>query len=112
MNQQPTIFGDGEQTRDFIFINDVVQANMLAMDKKVGGSFNIATGESTTINKLLETINKAMNKNIAPRYHNQREGDIKFSYADIQKAKKYLSFKPEYSFEEGIKETIGWYVQK
>ena len=111
INQGPVIYGSGEQTRDFIYVKDVVTANMLAMEKNVSGSFNIGTGKPNSINQLLGAINLANGTEIIPVHKHEREGDITFSYADIEKARKKLSFVAKYSIENGIKETFDWYKQ-
>ncbi len=112
--ERPTIYGDGKQTRDFIYVDDVVQANILAMDKKeaVGEVFNVGTGTQTTLNELVDTINEILGTSIEPVYEPARQGDIRFSYADISKAKKMLGFEPKYSLKEGLKKTIEWFKKQ
>ena len=107
----PTIYGDGNQTRDFVFVKDVVNANILAMKAKDVSSqvFNIGSGRSETVNELLEKINKILNKNIKPKHAPQRPGDVKYSLADISKVKKFLGYSPKHGLEEGLKETIKWF---
>ncbi|HPZ08374.1 MAG TPA: SDR family oxidoreductase [Candidatus Eremiobacteraeota bacterium] len=105
----PTIFGDGTQTRDFVFIKDVVKANLLAMEKEglSGGEvFNIATGKSISLLKLMDTINNITGKKIKALYKEAREGDIKHSKADIKKAINLLGYKPSFTLEEGLKTLI------
>jgi len=111
--RNPTIYGDGNQTRDFICVEDVVKANFLAMEKKhaPGSIFNIATGTQTSINDLAKIIYELSGTDFNPVYEEPRKGDIKHSYADISKAKKYLGFEPEYSLKEGLKKTIEWYKE-
>ena len=104
------ITGDGEQTRDFVYIKDFIHANILAMDKDVGGTFNISGGGRISINELYWTIAGILDINTEPVYVEDRPGDIKHSYADISRAEKLLGFKPRYSLEEGLKETIGWFA--
>jgi nucleoside-diphosphate-sugar epimerase len=108
--ERPTIFGDGEQSRDFTYVANVVQANILAVEAQgvSGEIFNIACGRKTTINSLAEKINKLLKKKITPLYTDPRPGDIRHSFADITKAKKMLKYEPKVSFEEGLKETIRW----
>jgi UDP-glucose 4-epimerase len=108
--EKPTIFGDGEQSRDFTYVANVVQANILAVEAKDISAeiFNIACGKKTTINSLAEKINKLLKKKIAPRYNGPRPGDIRHSFADITKAKKMLKYEPKVSFEQGLKKTIRW----
>jgi len=110
-NQQPIVFGDGTQTRDFVYVKDVVKANLLAMEKENLNNdiINIASSKPTSILDLIKTINKLTNKTIEPIFKEAREGEIKHSYASIEKAKKVLGFKPEYDLQKGLKETIEWY---
>jgi dTDP-glucose 4,6-dehydratase len=111
-DEPPTIYGDGMQTRDFVNVKDVVEANMLALSKQeaVGEVFNISTGKAVTINKLTETIQKIMDKtNLEPVHAEARQGDIKHSYGDITKAKRKLGYKPKVQLEEGLKELVKWY---
>ena len=102
----PIIFGDGEQTRDFIFIKDVVAANILAAESQATGVFNIGTGESTSLNHLSEIIMTIMNlKVIQAVYKKERPGDIKDSLADIKKA-RLMGYTPKYGLEEGLREML------
>ena len=104
-NLQPIIYGDGEQSRDFIYVNDVVEANIKAMfTKNISGNvFNIATGNEVTLNALLLTLTKLLNMPFNPNYKCNRAGDIKNSSAAVDKAKKMLSWEPEFSLEKGLK---------
>jgi len=102
----PIIFGDGEQTRDFTFVKDVVEANILAVENDANGIFNIASGESITINKLAELVIGIMGKNMEPIHQEPRHGDIIHSLADISKAKTF-GYEPKYSLEAGLGEMIG-----
>jgi UDP-glucose 4-epimerase len=114
-DQSPKIYGDGEQTRDFVFVEDVVQANMLALEKSsaIGETFNIATGRPTTINKLVETLQKTMNKtNLKAIRKEALKGDIRHSYASIEKARKTLGYSPKFSLQEGLKKLTESYVSK
>lgn len=111
-NRPPTIFGDGKQSRDFTFVKNVVEANILAIKAKsnaVGKVFNIACGRKTTINELAEKINKILKKDIKPEYTKPRKGDIKHSLADISRAKELLGYEPKYGLERGLKLTIDWF---
>jgi len=107
-DKQPIIFGDGEQTRDFVFISDVVEANMRAAtaEQAAGKAYNIATGSTVTINELLQTLCKLEGKNCDPLYKPGREGDIKHSCADISNAKKDLGWEPQVKFEDGLKKLL------
>ena len=86
-NESPIIYGDGEQTRDFVSVKQVVEANIFAAESNETGSYNIGLGKSTSINQLFEMIKKIMGKDIKPIYENERAGEIKHSVADISKAK-------------------------
>jgi nucleoside-diphosphate-sugar epimerase len=114
-NKPPIIYGDGKQTRDFINVKDVVEANMLALSKRktVGEVFNISTGEATTINKLTETIQKIMGKTFLKPVHTEpRPGDIKHSYGDISKARRKLEYEPKVQLEKGLSELVKWYSKQ
>jgi UDP-glucose 4-epimerase len=114
-NMPPTINGDGEQTRDFVYIDDVVKANMLAMntEKGTGEAFNIATGKGASINKVAETLKHIMNKTELKDVHTEpRPTDIKHGYADISKARKILGYEPQFSIEQGLTELVNWYTNK
>jgi UDP-glucose 4-epimerase len=108
-DRPPIIFGDGKQTRDFTFIDDVVNANILAAESKTCGVFNIAGGKRITIDVLAETIMKIIGKKLEIKYDNPRPGDIKHSLADISKAKKSFNYKPIFNLEKGLKETVKWF---
>jgi UDP-glucose 4-epimerase len=104
---QPVIYGDGEQTRDFVFVADVVKANILA-SRGSTGVFNIARGKSISLNALGEMIGDILGRKVTPQYEAPRPGDIRHSLADISQARS-LGYSPDYSIEEGLKETISWY---
>jgi nucleoside-diphosphate-sugar epimerase len=110
-DQPPTIYGDGEQSRDFTYIDNVVEANLLAARaKKTNGQvINIACGLAVTVNQIIEMINKSLGKNIKPKYVPERPGDVKHSLADITAATKLIGFKPVVSFEDGLRKAIDWY---
>lgn len=113
-NMAPIIYGDGEQTRDFVYIRDLVEANMLALNSKnaAGDFFNIGTGIETSINKVAEALKNSLNKkDIKNVYAENRPGELKRGYADISKAKKALNYAPKFSFEQGIAELVKWYVK-
>lgn len=109
--QSPTVYGDGEQTRDFTYIDNVVDANVLAMElKKAHGEVvNAACGGHITVNEVIGAINAALGTSIQPRYVDARPGDIKDSCADISRAKELLGYQPRVSFEEGLRRTIDYY---
>ena len=110
-DQQPTIFGDGTQTRDFTFVSNVVKANILAMSSKtaVGEAINIANGEGISVNELFEKIRSFLNKDIKPLYTAERKGDVKHTKADTTKMKELLGLKDAISFNEGLKQTVECY---
>jgi nucleoside-diphosphate-sugar epimerase len=107
----PVIFGDGNQFRDFIFVKDVVKANLLAANgsKAQGKICNIGTGKYVCVNDLWKMICRLAGNDIEPKYEPARKGDIRESVADIDYAKKDLGFEPEYTFEKGLKETFEYY---
>jgi len=109
-NQPPIIYGDGEQTRDFIFVADVVQGTILAAEQDLQGqAVNIASGESLSINQLADKLIVTMGRNVKPVYAEPQPGDVKQSLADISKARSLISFKPAYSLECGLAETIAYF---
>ncbi|UCD40124.1 MAG: GDP-mannose 4,6-dehydratase, partial [Candidatus Bathyarchaeota archaeon] len=112
-NEAPLIYGDGKQTRDFTYVQDVVEANMLALTKQsaTGEVFNIATGTQTTINQLAAMLQQIMDKtNLKPVYAAPRLGDIKHSYADVTKAKDLLQYNPQMSLKDGLTKLVKWYA--
>jgi len=112
--ETPTIFGDGEQSRDFTYVSNVVEANILA-SKTEGASgevFNIACGERTTVNSLASYLNKILKTEISPSYDEPRPGDVRHSFADISKARKMLKYEPLVPFGKGLEETIRWYRER
>jgi len=109
--EKPVIYGDGAQTRDYIYVEDVVEANVLALNGKEG-VYNIGTGKETSINELIEIFSKVLGREIKLEYAPPRKGEIRRISLDGEKAKKELSFVPKYSLEEGLKKTIEWYRGK
>lgn len=113
-DEQPTINGDGKQSRDFTYIENVIEANLkacLAGHEAAGQAFNIAYGGREYLIDIYHTLTKALGKEIEPKFGPDRAGDIKHSNADISKAKQLLGYEPEYDFEHGLKEVIEWYVE-
>lgn len=104
----PVIFGDGEQTRDFTFVKDVVEANILAAQSDVCGVFNVSRGETITINRLAELIIELVGNKVEPVHQELRPGDIRYSIADISKAKAF-GYEPKYSLKDGLAETVRWF---
>ena len=113
-NEDLTIFGDGTNSRDFTYIKDVIQANLLAAKNDVSGEiFNIGAGSPISLTELAKLILKITNKeNLKIIYTEPRPGDIIHSYADISKVKKLLKFEPKYNQEQGLKEYFKWYNNK
>jgi UDP-glucose 4-epimerase len=108
---QPTIFGDGEQSRDFCFIDNAVQANLLACTAQgaAGGVFNIACGVRTTLNQVVQQLGKIVGREITSKHDPARAGDIRHSLADITRAKQVLGYTAPVSFEQGLARTVEWY---
>lgn len=106
--EKPVIYGDGEQSRDFIYVKRVVDANILACESKETGVFNIALGKGTTINQLVEIISQVFGKDVKPIYAEERTGDIKHSMADVSRAVSF-GFNPKGDFKEGLRETVEWF---
>ena len=112
-NKDITIYGDGKQTRDFVYVKDVVRANVLAAESVLKkGVFNVATGKSITIGELAEKIIKLTDSKSKIVFAPERPGDIKFSSADIEETKKLLGFEPQFDFDEGLISTIEFFRRK
>lgn len=109
--KQPTIFGDGNQTRDFTYIGNVVQVNLSAMvaPGSAGQVCNIACNRSINLNTMIKLLNEILGTNIHPIYTSPRPGDIKHSLADISMAKRFLGYNPKIGFEEGLKKTVEYF---
>jgi UDP-glucose 4-epimerase len=108
--QAPTIFGDGEQTRDFCFIQNVVAANLLAGKADIAGQVvNIACGQRISLNQLVELINAELGTQIPPRHGPARAGDVRHSLAEISAARELLGYEPRYDLRAGLKKTIEYY---
>lgn len=111
-NINPIIFGDGEQSRDFIYVKDIVAANIAALEKGSKTTINISTNTQISINKLVETLGIVSSKEIHPKYANPRTGDITHSYLINKLAKKELNWEPTYDLIQGLKETWEYYYNK
>jgi nucleoside-diphosphate-sugar epimerase len=112
--EQPVIYGDGEQSRDFTFVSNVVDANLRAAEtaQGVGQIINIANGERTTLNKLLDVLKRLTGRTDAQaEYKEPRAGDVRHSLADITRARELLGYEPSVGLEEGLLETIEWWKQ-
>jgi UDP-glucose 4-epimerase len=110
--EQPVIFGDGEQTRDFVCIDDVVQANLKAAEGNCTGIFNIARGTRTTINELALTVADLLETDLEPVYGAPRPGDVRHSKADISSAQTTLGYDPTDTFAADLEQTINWYLSE
>ncbi len=113
--EKPTIYGDGEQSRDFTYIDNAVEANLLACkSNKVGNGevINIACGERYSLNQLVEAINDILGTSFSPVYSDPKPGDVKHSLADIGRAKELLEYKVNVGFKEGLTRTVEWFRSK
>jgi len=111
-SQAPVIFGDGEQSRDFTFVENAVQANIKALlksDLAKSEVINIACGESTTLNQLWQTFSSLQKNVLKPVYKENRRGDVKYSLADISKAKSLIGYDPKFDINKGLQITFDWY---
>ncbi len=108
-HKPPIIYGDGAQTRDFTFVRDVAHANIQAMKEAVEGVFNIACGARISVNELAAIVTALIGVNLEILYDAPRSGDIKDSLADITAAREQLSYEPEFTLHDGLKETIRWF---
>lgn len=110
----PIIFGDGEQTRDFCFIENVVLANRLAAEapQAAGQTLNIACGERISLNQIVGVLNELLGTDLAPEYREPRPGDVRHSLADISEARRVIGYEPRVRFREGLRRTLEWYRQR
>ncbi len=110
-DEPPVIFGDGEQSRDFTYVANIVEANIAAAESDTAGGeiFNIARGEQMTVNNLLEAVNLVLEKNVKPLYADPRPGDIVHSFAHVRKARRVMGYDAAISFMDGLRTTIAWY---
>jgi nucleoside-diphosphate-sugar epimerase len=113
-DEAPVVFGDGDQSRDFCFIDNVVQANLKACTapQAPGTVFNIACGERTSLLQVLDQLAEIFGKRVEPRFEPGRAGDVKHSLADIQLARERLGYQPEVLFAAGLRRTVAWYKEK
>src|SRR5207247_7176605 len=109
--RQPTIYGDGEHTRDFTYVANVVDGVLRACtaDKASGEVINVATGGRISLNTLFRTIRELVGAKLKPIYADPRAGDVKDSQADISKARRILGYQPNVSFQDGLAKTVDWY---
>ena len=109
--EEPTIFGDGEQTRDFIYVDDIATANLAALEEGSGEIINISCNTKTSVNQLVQAMNQVAGTDLSPIYEDQRAGDIRHSYLVNDKAKEVLDWEPAYDLEAGLKETFAYYQE-
>jgi nucleoside-diphosphate-sugar epimerase len=112
--QSPTIYGDGEQSRDFTYVANVVQANLLAVtapDRAVGQVFNVACGERYTLVDLVATLNDILDTDLEPTHESPRPGDVRHSLADVTAAQEVLGYEPQIDFREGLRRTVRWFEE-
>jgi len=111
--EPPTVHGDGEQTRDFTFIGNVVAGNLLAAEapaeQAAGRVFNLAAGQRTSLNKLVSYLQEILDCQVQPVHTGPRPGDIKHSWADVDRARAHLGYEPQVGFLEGLRRTVAWY---
>ena len=109
--ERPIVFGDGEQSRDFCYIDNVVSANVLSMQaRKINGeTVNIACGERITLNRIIALINQHLGTDIKPEYQDPRPGDVRHSLADVTAAGRVIGYEPLVMFDEGLELSIDWY---
>lgn len=113
--RKPLIYGDGEQSRDFTYVANVVEANLQALEapaEATGGVFNVACGERTTINTLAQEIGRLARVSVEPEYTGPRPGEIRHSYADLTRARRLLGYEPMVSFIQGLKMTVAWHRRR
>jgi len=108
-NEGPVIFGDGEQTRDFIHVKDVVDANILALKKTSNSVYNISTGKQTSVNKIFELLRETSNRDIKPVHEDERKGEVRYCSLDCSKAKKELGWEPKIDIEKGLESTLEYF---
>src|SRR6266446_10901350 len=110
-DSQPVVFGDGEQTRDFTYVDNAVQANLLACEApNVSGKvFNVGVGGRVSLNEVLRELGRITGKTLETKYEPPRDGDIRDSQADISQAREFLGYEPNVAFEEGLARTFEWY---
>jgi UDP-glucose 4-epimerase len=109
LNGEPvTIYGDGEQSRDFTHVDDIVKANLLAMEQGGSETYNISTGRRITVNEMVDVLDEVMDEEVERKHVEQPEGDARHTHADIFKAEEQLSYSPEKEFIEGVDECVGW----
>jgi UDP-glucose 4-epimerase len=109
--ERPIVYGDGQQTRDFTFVENIVQANLLAADAShiAGRSFNVANGRSTSLLELLRALGRLLRVEVDPQFEPARVGEVRHSEADISQAMQFLGYQPQVDFESGLARSIDYY---
>jgi UDP-glucose 4-epimerase len=110
-NEPIVVYGDGEQTRDFVNVHDIARANWMAFENNISGYFNVATGEGSSINHLIKILKKISGKEFDVIFSSPRKGEVKDSVANVEKAKHKLDFTTEVSLEEGLTEYWDWFIK-
>lgn len=108
--ESPVIYGDGEQSRDFTFVKNVVQANILACEASMEGVYNVACGRRTTLNQLVDIISEILDRNVTPEYTDPRAGDVKHSLADIDKIREF-GYKPSEDFKKDLEKVVTFFIR-
>lgn len=111
-SKRPIVFGDGKQTRDFIYIDDIIQANIEALSRGDNQIFNISCNKKNSVNDLYQFLNKILGQTLQPIYKKERQGDIKHSFLDNAKARRLLGWEPDVELIEGLEKTIKYYLKK
>ena len=110
--KRPIIYGDGMQSRDFTFVDNVVSANLLSARSSASGeALNVACGSCFSLNQLVKELNSILGTHLEPIYEAPRPGDVRHSQADIALAKQTIGFEPEVSFQEGLRQTVKWFQE-
>jgi UDP-glucose 4-epimerase len=112
--ERPTIFGDGETSRDFTHVENIVEANLAAAQEPAaaGRVMNVAIGSSNTLNDLMRTLRRLLDSDLEPDYAPPRPGDVAESLADVALARELIGYEPSVTFEEGLERTIAWIVEQ
>jgi nucleoside-diphosphate-sugar epimerase len=114
-NEAPVLYGDGEQSRDFCFVENACHANWLALQAPAancdGMPMNIACGQRISLNGILALIQKRLNTRIKPVFHPERMGDVRHSLADLSRAKEKIGYEPRVFVEEGLNRTVDWFLK-
>lgn len=110
--EPPTIFGDGRQTRDFVYVGDVVRANLKACSTPaaIGGTFNVASGQQLSVLRLSEILNGVLGQRLKPQFAPARAGDVRHSHADISRVRRVLGWQPQVGLEGGLAQTVRWFT--